>query len=94
MALEPDQVFALDGEGVFIQLVEVEDAVGDLDDEFGVFGVGVEAEVMPTTIDNGIGDLGFYVVEPVVFRLMMSTSLWMRGVSGGAGSLTRAANSL
>jgi len=37
MAFKENEAFAFEGEGVLIELVEKEDAVGDLDREFRVF---------------------------------------------------------
>ena len=69
MAFEEDEAFAFEGEGVFVQLVEEEDTVGDLDGELRVFRAAVVAEVVEAAVDDGVGDLRFYVVEPVVFGL-------------------------
>ena len=69
VAFEVDEAFAFDGEGVFVELVEEEDAVGDLDNKFGVCVCILESEVLETAVDDGVGDGGFYVVEPVVFGL-------------------------
>src|ERR1700722_9150598 len=69
MAFEKDETLAFEGEGVLVELIEIKDAVGDLNGEFGVFHDIVMTEIAKASIDDGIGDVGFDIVEPIVFRL-------------------------
>ena len=45
VAFEKDETFAFEGEGVLVELIEIKDAVGDLNGEFGVFHDIVMTEI-------------------------------------------------
>ena len=69
MPFEKDQALAFERQGIFVQLVEIKDTVGDLDDEFGVFRYITAPDITKTAVYDDIGDLGFDIVQPVVFCL-------------------------
>jgi hypothetical protein len=66
---EQDETFTFESESIFVKLIEKEDAVGNLDSKFRVLHNIVMPEIAKAVIDDGIGDLRFYIVEPIVFRL-------------------------
>ena len=69
VSFEQDKAFAFEGKGVFVELIEKEDTICDLDGEFRVFREVMMTKVAETAVDDGVGDIGFYVIEPVVVRL-------------------------
>ena len=69
MPFKQDETLAFESKGVLVQLVEKENTIGDLDGKLGVFGDIMMTEITQAAIDDGIGDLRFDVVEPVIFGL-------------------------
>ena len=59
MPLEQDQPLALESKGILVELIEKEDAVGDLDRELRVFADIMMPQIAEAAVDNRIGYLRF-----------------------------------
>src|SRR5579864_1478804 len=72
--LHGNERFALIYQCVFIQMIEIENTIGNFNNKLRLFGYSVRFYIIQTEIDRGVGNFRLDTIQPVIFYLMQKST--------------------